>query len=331
LFLNIIFDFLSCRVNLLYFIFVWLFWLCSWVFMYMSIFHYFNYYLPDFVTAICLGFIFGFSYLGICFNLTCGTSENSTTNHLWNFQSWTEIKPWAFGVGALTPRPWTTRELTLGSIKLWELTQRKPLEYKIWHHPTISSTLCRMPYLNNKQNKNTNPIISRQDCHLTQPCSSEEKQMNKQKLNTNLTLYKSYTNHWTTLSQFSRSGVSNSLWLHGLQHARLPCPSPVPGVYSNSCPLSQWYHPTISSSVAPFSSCLQSFPASGSFPMSQFFASGGQRIGVSASASVLPMNIQEWSPLGETGRISLQSKGLSRVFSNNTVQKHQFFSTQLSL
>ena len=117
----------------------------------------------------------------------------------------------------------------------------------------------------------------------------------------------------------------------GLQHTRPPCPSPTPGVYSNSWPLSQWCHPTISSSGIPFSSCLQSFPASESFQMSQFFASGGQRIGVSASASVLSMNIQDWSPLEWTGWISLQSKGLSRVFSNTTVQKHQFFSAQLSL
>ena len=109
------------------------------------------------------------------------------------------------------------------------------------------------------------------------------------------------------------------------------CPLPTSRVYSNSCPLSQWCHPTIPSSVIPFSSCLQSFPASGCFPVSQFFASDGQSIGVSASTSVLPMNIQDWSPLGWTGWISLQSKGLSRVFSNTTVQKHQFFSTQLSL
>ena len=131
--------------------------------------------------------------------------------------------------------------------------------------------------------------------------------------------------------QFSCSVVSNSLWPHGLQHARPPCPSPTPRVYSNSCPLSWWCHPTISSSVIPFSSCLQSFQTSGSFPVSQFFTSGGENIGVSASASVLPMNIQDWFPLGWTGWISLQSKGLSRVFSNNIVQKHQFFSTQLSL
>ena len=114
-----------------------------------------------------------------------------------------------------------------------------------------------------------------------------------------------------------------TLRLHGLQHARLSSPSPSPAVYLNSCPSSRWCHPTISSSVAPFSSHLQSFPASGSFQMSQFFAPGGQSIGVSALASVLPMNIQDWFPLGWTGWISLQSKGLSRVFSNTTAQKHQ--------
>ena len=122
--------------------------------------------------------------------------------------------------------------------------------------------------------------------------------------------------------QLSHSVVSNSLRPHGLQHARLPCPSPTPGVHSNSCPLSWWCHQTVSSSVVPFSSCLQSFPASGSFQMSQLFASGGQSIGVWASASVLPMNTQDWSLLGWTGWISLQSKGNSRVFSNTTVQKH---------
>ena len=132
-------------------------------------------------------------------------------------------------------------------------------------------------------------------------------------------------------AQFSCSVVSNSLRLHGLQHTKPLCPSPVPGVYSDSCPLSQWCHPTISSSVVPFSSCLQSCPASGSFQMSQLFASGGQSIGVSASTSVLPVNTQDWSPLGWTGWIPLQSKGLSRVFSNTTVQKHQFFGAQLSL
>ena len=118
---------------------------------------------------------------------------------------------------------------------------------------------------------------------------------------------------------------------HGLKHARFSCPSPNPGACSNSCSLSQWCHPTISSSVVPFPSCPQSFPASGSFQMSQLFASVGQSIGVSASTSVLPMNTQDWSPLGWTDWISLQSKGLSRVFSNNTVQKHQFSYSQLSL
>ena len=130
--------------------------------------------------------------------------------------------------------------------------------------------------------------------------------------------------------QFSHSVVSDSLWPHESQHTRPPCPSPTPGVYPNPCPLSQWCHPAISSSIIPFSSCPQSFPALGSFQMSQLFAWGGQSIGVSASTSDLPMNIQGWSPLGWTGWISLQSKGLARVFSNTTVQKHQFFGTQLS-
>ena len=120
--------------------------------------------------------------------------------------------------------------------------------------------------------------------------------------------------------QFSSWAMSDSLWPHGWQHNRLSCPSPSPGTCSNSCPSSQWCHPTVSSSVVPFSSCLQSIPASGSFLMSQLFTSGGQSTEVSASASVLPMNIQDWSPLGWTGLISLQSKGLSRVFSTTTVQ-----------
>ena len=132
------------------------------------------------------------------------------------------------------------------------------------------------------------------------------------------------------LVQFSHSLVSDSLWPHGLEHARLPCPSLTPGACSNSFLSNQWCHPTISSSVVPFSSCFQSFPASGSFLMNQF-SSSGQTIGTSASASVLPMNIQDLFPLGWTGLISLQSKGLLRVFSNTIVQKHQFFSTQLSL
>ena len=134
---------------------------------------------------------------------------------------------------------------------------------------------------------------------------------------------------WVLLVQFSCLVLSDSLQPQGLQHTRLPCPSPTPGVCSNSRPSSWWCHTTISSFVVPFSSCLQSFPASGSFPMSQLFASGGQSIGVSASA--LTMNIQDWFPLGWTGWIILQSKGLSRVFSNTTVQKYQFFGAQLSL
>ena len=130
--------------------------------------------------------------------------------------------------------------------------------------------------------------------------------------------------------QFSHSVTSDSLRSHESQHARPPCPSPTPRVHSNSCPSSQWCYPAISSSVVPFSSCPKSLPASESFPMSQLFAWGGQSIGVSASASVPPMNTQDWSPLGWTAWISLQSKGLSRVFSNTTVQKHQFFGAQLS-
>ena len=131
---------------------------------------------------------------------------------------------------------------------------------------------------------------------------------------------------------FSHLVVSDFLQPHGLQHTRPPCPSLLtPGACSNSCPLRWWCHPTISSSVVPFSSCLQSVPASGSFPMSRFFTSGGQSIGASASASVLPVSIQDWFPLGWTCWISLQSKGLSRVFSNTTVQKHQFFGAQISL
>ena len=134
-----------------------------------------------------------------------------------------------------------------------------------------------------------------------------------------------------SVSQLCHSVMSDSLWPHRLKQARLPCPSPTPEACSNSCSMSQWCHPTISSSVTRFSYCLQSFPASGSFARSQFFTSGGQSIGVSASASVLPMIIQDWFSLGWTSWISLQSRGLSGVFSNTTVQKHQFFGAQLSL
>ena len=131
--------------------------------------------------------------------------------------------------------------------------------------------------------------------------------------------------------QFSCSVMSDSLWPHGLQHARPSCPSPTPRAYSNSHPLHQWCHPTISSSVVPFSSHLQSFPASRSFPMSQFFTSGGQSIGVSVSESVFSVNTQDWFPLGLSGLDLLAVQGLSRIFSNTTVQKHQFFGAQLSL
>ena len=143
-------------------------------------------------------------------------------------------------------------------------------------------------------------------------------------------LFFSHLSFVNQFSQFSHSVMSDSLRPYGLQKARLPCPSPTPGAYSNSCSSSWWCHPTISASVIPFSSHLQSFPASGSFPISQLFASGSQNIGISASASVLPMNIQGWFPLGLTGWITVKSKGLSRVFSNTTVQKHQFFSAQPS-
>ena len=159
-------------------------------------------------------------------------------------------------------------------------------------------------------------IIAKLLLHLTVKCSN---------------ILASVYQHTPSSVQFSCSVMSDSLWPHGLQHTRPPCPSPVPRVYSISRPLSRWCYPTISSSVIHFSSHLQSFPASGSLLMSQFFTSGGQSIGVSSSASVLPMNIQDWSPLEWTGWISLQSKGLSRVVSNTTVQEHKFFGAQLSL
>ena len=146
-----------------------------------------------------------------------------------------------------------------------------------------------------------------------------------------LCLVYSWASYLTSTNVFSNELSSGQSLSHGLQHSRPPCPSPTPGACSNSCPSSWWCHPTISSSVVPFFSSLQSFPASGSFPRSQFFTSDDQSNRVSGSASVLPMSIQHWFPLGWTGWISLQSKGLSRVFSNTTVKKHQFFGTQLSL
>ena len=160
-----------------------------------------------------------------------------------------------------------------------------------------------------------------QHCWITKSLCRVKKLKKKKKK-------KSCNRVWFSLVQLLSS--VRALPLHEPEHARPPCPSPTPRVHPNSCPLSRWCHPIISSSVIPFSSCLQSFPASGSFPMSQLFTSGGKSIGASASTSVIPMNTQDWSLLGWTGSISLQSKGLSRVFSNTTVQKHQFFGTQLS-
>ena len=166
-------------------------------------------------------------------------------------------------------------------------------------------------------------IHNRQKAEATQV--STDRWMDKQNV-----VHKQWNVQFSSI-QFHRSVVSDSLQSHGIRHTRPPCLSPTPGDYSNSCPLSWWCHPTISSSVVPFSSSLQSFPSSGSFPMSQLFASGGQSTGVSASTSVLPMITQDWFPLGWTSLISLQSKGLSWVFSNTTVQKHHFFGAQLSL
>ena len=166
------------------------------------------------------------------------------------------------------------------------------------------------------------------------PSSRPSSRSLRQELEFRYVVWDSHILSWGPLVisvQFTRLVAFDSLRTHGLQHIRPPCLSPTPRAYSNSCPLSWWCHPTISSSVVPFSSCLQSFPASGSFLMSQLFASGGQSIRASASASVVSMNIQDWFSLGLTGSISLQPKRLSRVFSNSTVQKHQFFGAQPSL
>ena len=160
---------------------------------------------------------------------------------------------------------------------------------------------------------------------------NSKKEENKKKVNLVLWLLQCITCLRVHSVPISGSVMSDSLQPHEPQHARPSCPSTASRVYPNPCPLSRWCHPNISSSAVPFSSCLQSFPASGSSQMSRLFASGDQSIGVSASTSVLPINTQDWSPLGWTGWISLQSKGFSRVFFNTTVQKHQFFSAQLSL
>ena len=175
-------------------------------------------------------------------------------------------------------------------------------------------------------------LIRRMDWKYTDLSISEKEYLaetDNAKLKITLGEYILHTN--ISSVQFSRSFVSNSLWPHELQDSGPPCPSQTPGVYPNPCPSSRWWHPAISSSVIPFSSCPQSFPASGSFQMSHLFSSGGQSIGVSASTSVLPRKIQDWSPLEWTGWTSMQSKGHSRVFSNTTVQKHQFFGAQPSL
>ena len=195
------------------------------------------------------------------------------------------------------------------------------------HHPTTSPTLFWRPHRNNKQtNKNTNQIIIRQDCHLTQPFLSEEKQRNKQKTHHKSDPIQSWNKSLNQPSvQFSCSVVSDFLRPHESQHPRPPCPSQTPRVYSNSCPSSRWWHPAISSSVIPFSSCPQSLPASGTFPMSQLFATGGQSIGVSASASVLPMNTQDWSPLGWTGWISFAIQGTLKSLLQHHSSKASIF------
>ena len=197
-----------------------------------------------------------------------------------------------------------------------------------WWHVWVASQLWNCPLWEfSLRNKKISNGLKHFSCRWTYPnwCKEWSK---SERLSFSEGYPQCCSNYKLSSVQFSHSVVSNSLQPHGLQHARLPCPSPTPRAYSNSCPLSRWCHATISSSIVPFSSHLQSFPASGYFPMSQFFASGGQSIGI--SASVLPMNIQDWFPLGWTGWISLQSKGLWRVFSKTTVQKHQFFSTQIT-
>ena len=211
-------------------------------------------------------------------------------------------------------------------------------EDKLWDQVLVHDTLVSWGAL--RRSPKHGGLV--QSCHLTSalvpgpkahPCSSLGLRYSPAKWKEGTQYFLTLTMHPHHFSsvQFSHSVVSNSLRPHEPQHASTPCPSPTPRVYPNSCPLSQWYHPIISSSVVPFSSCLQSSLASGSFQMSQLFASGGQSIAVSASTSVPPMNTQDWSNLGWTGWISLQSKGLSRVFSNTTFQNHQFFCAQLSL
>ena len=212
-----------------------------------------------------------------------------------------------------------------------------PFFPKLPSHPGCQITWSRCPCWNSHLLHSFSNNLFIEHLLSTQPSAKTEGEKNAMLMLLTILLNEQWINsprqcvHQFSSVQFSCSVMSDSLPPHGLQHARPPCPSPDPGVYSNSCPLSGWCHTTISSSVVPFSSFLQSFPASGSSQMSQFFVSSSRNIGASISASVLPMKIQDWFPLGLIGLISVLSKGLSRVFSNTPVQKHQFFSAQLSL
>ena len=209
---------------------------------------------------------------------------------------WPGIKPRPPALGAQSPSYWTTRSSIFFN------------QFFLLKHNCFTEFWCFLSNLNMNSHRYTY-ILSLLNLF---PSASP-----------------SHPSRLVSVTQFSRSVMSDCLWPHGLQHTRLPCPSLTARAYSYSCPSCQWCHPTTSSSVVPFSSCLQSFPASVSFPLSQFFAFGGQSNG--ASASVLPMNTQDWPALEWTGWISLQSKGLSRIFSNITGQKHQFFDAQLFL
>ena len=237
----------------------------------------------------------------------------------------------AMGVQALGQEDFLEKEKTThSSILAWKIHgQRSLAGYSVWVHRESDMTEPLNSVLTALK------IHFRVYCKKSRTGGSEAFPLPSHN-HPILTLLPSGSTHSKTLDnkrtnpQFSHSVVFDSLWPHESQHARLPCPSPNPRVYSNSSPSSRWCHPAISTSVVPFSFCPQSLPTSGSSPMSQLFTRGGQSTGVSPSASVLPMNTQDWSRLGWTDWISLQFKGLSRVFSNTTVQKHQFFGTQLS-
>ena len=216
---------------------------------------------------------------------------------------------------------WTAKE-TINKVKIQHSEQEKIIANETIDEGLISKTYKQLIQLNTRKTNNRIKIWGKDlNRHFSKDIWMANKYMKK--CSTSLIIQVSSV-------QFSRSVVSDSLWPHELQHARPPCPSLTPRVHSNSCPCSRWCHPAISSSVIPFSSWSQSLSASGSFPMSQLFAWGGQSTGVSALASFLPKNTQGWSPLEWTGCISLQSKGLSRVFSNTTAQKHRFFGAQPS-